>query len=141
MCVWWEVSIRPAVWRLALRFHRACTPSRVHACLLNLAHRCAAAHLVACFPAHLLTWSGERKEFVLPAKFTKSPKFTEISPLLMGMLQSFDAVLNYADRDGDMVAIRDQDDLDLYLSELDATATLEFAISVEGDLSPYNTAY
>lgn len=84
---------------------------------------------------------GERKEFVLPAKFAKSPKFTEISPLLMGMLQSFDAVLNYADRDGDMVAIRDQDDLDLYLSELDATATLQFAISVEGDFSPYNTAY
>lgn len=84
---------------------------------------------------------GERKEFVLPAKFTKSPKFTEISPLLMGMLQSFDAVLNYADQDGDMVAIRDQDDLDLYLSELDATATLEFAISVEGDFSPYNTGY
>ena len=85
--------------------------------------------------------SGERKEFVLPAKFTKNPKFTEMSPLLMGMLQSFDAVLNYADQDGDLVAIRDQDDLDLYLSELDATATLEFAISVDGDFSLYNTGY
>lgn len=84
---------------------------------------------------------GERKEFVLPAKFTKNPKFTEMSPLLMGMLQSFDAVLNYADQDGDLVAIRDQDDLDLYLSELDATATLEFAISVDGDFSLYNTGY
>lgn len=83
---------------------------------------------------------GVEKKFVLPHKFFESPKLAELSPLLMGMLQNFTAVLNYKDSDGHLVAIRDQEDLELYMSErIGSDYSVCLYISNDGDYSVYNT--
>jgi len=84
-------------------------------------------------------YGGTSKNFTLPGRAGSDLKYEQLVGMVKGFLVQFAIVLNYTDAAGDVVAIRDQEDLDIFLSELTTPDRMEFLVTGEGDYSVYKT--
>eukprot|EP00035_Acanthoeca_spectabilis_P029848 m.6667 g.6667 ORF g.6667 m.6667 type:complete len:706 (-) comp3872_c0_seq1:87-2204(-) len=82
-------------------------------------------------------YNGVKKEIPMPATSSGDLTYDLLVMTVRHAFVKFSIILNYKDSVGDIVAIRDQEDLDIFLTETTDHETLEFVITNDGDFAAY----
>lgn len=82
-------------------------------------------------------YNGVKKEIPMPATSSEDLTYDLLVMTVRHAFVKFSIILNYKDSVGDIVAIRDQEDLEIFLTETTDHETLEFVITNDGDFAAY----